>query len=97
MTDQITGKKKLQLISISVIALLFVLTLLFWASHLHCFEYNDWWILGKTEQQIAQRYGEPKELWWERGVGYPFTSVRYYYIVFDSNGRACEVGLTREP
>lgn len=58
------------------------------------YPYVDLWVLGKTEEQIIEAYGEP-EYNDGRGLAYKtkwvFADMDYYVIEFDKNDKACHV------
>ncbi|MBR3750431.1 MAG: hypothetical protein IKK58_01545 [Clostridia bacterium] len=58
--------------------------------HAYSIKYNDKWIIGKTEQQIEQRYGRLERS--EYGTpGYDLPSGDFYIIEFNSEGYAVRV------
>lgn len=57
------------------------------------YPYVDLWVLGKTEEQIIEVYGEPEYNDY-RGLAYytwSFIDPNYYVIEFNENGKACNV------
>lgn len=93
-------KKKRLLIGAIVVILVQAALILFLASHSTYYKYNDWWIVGKTEAEIVERYGE-FDLTWGDSKAYfiyednswvmPDHLDHYYYIRFDETGIAIEV------
>lgn len=63
------------------------------------YPYVDLWVLGKTEEEIIARYGEPRFEQWESPDGnqiayytkYIFLDPDYYIITFDEEGKAVDV------
>lgn len=58
------------------------------------YPYVDLWVLGKTEEQIIEVYGEPdyneyKELAYK--TNWEFFDMNYYVIEFDENDRAYKI------
>lgn len=74
----------------------------------HRLKYNDKWIIGKTSEEIIERYGEFDHVWKKPDydglyrdctveyflINYWQATVtsQYYTIHFNNNGRADEVG-----
>lgn len=79
-------KAVLMLAFIAVLAL----TVLFRMSHEHSALYNDWWIVGKSKEQIQQRYGDFQRSDYGR-LGYKIQGKYFYGIDFDQNGYAVSV------
>lgn len=84
-------KAALLLAFVAVLAL----TVVFRMSHGHSALYDDWWIVGKSKEQIQQRYGE-----FERSdlgeLGYKMQGRSFYVIDFDKNGYAVSVWLAAD-
>ncbi len=67
------------------------------------YPYMDLWIIGKTEAEIVEKYGEPYIGYdsYDRTIGYQTGSYAflgepyYYYIHFDETGKAvnCEISI----
>ena len=100
----ITKKRKKIIVLISVIAII-VAILIFHSYHPTYWKYNDIWIIGKTSDEITDRYGEFDTWWgnakayeigeslddyiWRKYMGGP--PYKYYCIRFDENGYAQKV------
>ena len=60
-------------------------------------KYDDEWIIGKTEDEIQERYGEFDINYGDRAYGYRTKEERndkynqYYVIYFDQYGYACAI------
>lgn len=56
--------------------------------------YRESAILGKTKDEIIQKYGEPDFIYFGYcyKVNCPFSTQHYCYIEFDENGVAAEMG-----
>lgn len=69
-------------------------------SHSTYYKYNDWWIVGRSKEEIRERYGE-FDISCGRARGYyiyyddkmimPDQLEHYYWIEFDENGAAKKV------
>ena len=93
-------KRKKLLLGACVAIFIEALFILFWASHQTYYKYNDWWIVGKTEEEIVERYGEFDEIWGkskayfiyvDNGWIMPDHQHHFYHIEFDSTGIATKV------
>lgn len=93
-------KKKKFLVGACAAILMETVLVLFLASHQTYYKYNDWWIVGKTEEEIVERYGEFDMCWGsskayfiyvDNGWVMPDHQPHYYYIEFDDAGIATEV------
>lgn len=82
---------------IGIVIILIAVFLLYVSSHSTYYKYNDWWIIGKTADEIEARYGEFDEVHGEQasylieGFYFEFDPDgmdEYYYIVFDNKGIA---------
>lgn len=83
-------------ICVSAICVLAVCVMLWYVmSYTLTSEYNDLWIIGKTREQIEERYGRLTEH--GRFEGYRLGSMSYYAIEFNSQGTAESVYIYREP
>ena len=79
-------KAVLMLVFVAVLAL----TVVFRMSHGHSALYDDWWIVGKSKEQIQQRYGDFQRSEFGR-LGYKMQGQSFYVIDFDKNDYAVSV------
>ena len=93
-------KRKKLFIGACVAVFLEAMLILFWASHKTYYKYNEWWIVGKSEEEIVERYGEFDKSWGkskayftyvDNGWIMPDYQEHYYHIEFDSTGIATKV------
>ena len=84
-------KAALLLAFVAVLAL----TVVFRMSHGHSALYDDWWIVGKSKEQIQQRYGDFQRSEFGR-LGYKIQGRSFYVIDFDKNGYAVSVWLAAD-
>ena len=82
-----------------LLSLVFVVSLLFWASHTIDYRYNDWWVMGKSREQIIEKYGEFDQFLMKEKdcVYYGIGHFRYYVIHFNEDGYADSVFKVKEP
>ncbi|MDL2317963.1 hypothetical protein LJC74_02550 [Eubacteriales bacterium OttesenSCG-928-A19] len=100
-----TEKKRITVIMLIFIAMASLC--LFYASHSTYIEYNDWWILGRSVNEVKERYGNFDLLWSSNGVAYfahhgnkLFLSDHldhYYFIEFGEDGIVHTVSLKTQP
>lgn len=91
----ITHKKKTVIkIATAAMVLCFIVAITWCILFPTAYPYVDLWVLGKTEEQIIEVYGEP-EYNDGRGLAYKtkwvFFDMDYYVIEFDGDGKACRV------
>jgi hypothetical protein len=101
----IIKKRKKIIVLISVIAII-VAILIFHSYHPTHWKYNDIWIIGKTSDEITDRYGEFDRQWLDNQAYYEIGESlsdyiwrkymggppsKYYCILFDENGYAQKV------
>lgn len=82
------------IIFIAVVIICIAITFIL-ASHSTYYKYNDWWIIGKTYDQVEERYGE-FEITFGTCRGYyigdddgsimPTYQPLYYWMEIDENG-----------
>jgi len=106
--DKINVSKMKKKISkrIIIFILIFILLIgivIFRMSHNIYYKYNDWWVIGRTQEEIEERYGEfdikDEEsakyfmyIYSDYILGVPETPY-YYEILFDKSGIAYEVRI----
>ena len=93
-------KHKAMVIIIAIIAILISCAAIYWYYHPKYWRYNDRWIIGRTYDEVVERYGEFDVtygiIYETRLTGayflyqYGGTDItrRYYYVGFDINGVA---------
>ncbi|BBF45095.1 hypothetical protein lbkm_3854 [Lachnospiraceae bacterium KM106-2] len=95
-------KKKNQTKAIVLIVFVSILLFatIFYLSHRTYYAYNDWWIQGKSMEQVEARYGKSKEcsrnlrayfLYRDNGAVMPSQQEIYYYMQLDENGKVIKV------
>ena len=72
-----------------------IVMLWFCVSHTLSVRYNDLWIIGKTKEEIQNRYGEFDEN--GDNLGYRLGSLDFYVIDFDERGVAQSIFVRHEP
>ena len=99
-------KNRKKVIHIVIVLLLLSSCVVFFLSHERCLKYNDWWIIGRSYDEIVERYGEFD---YDYGVntGYylgkdkmPIMNSHqdmYYWIRFDENDIATKVFVSGAP
>ena len=96
-------KRKKLFIGACVAVFLEAMLILFWASHKTYYKYNEWWIVGKSEEEIVERYGEFDKKWGKSKAYYIHLDNAWdlppylYYIEFDSAGIATKVYVDLAP
>lgn len=89
-----------------VLALLLVSCVMFFLSHKTYYKYNDWWIIGRSYDEVVKRYGEfDCEYGLEKGyyIGKDNSIVMsshqdyYYWMSFNENGIITEVYIAAKP
>lgn len=88
-------KKQIAIFSSLIIAIV-LLIISFYIIFPTQFPYVDMWIYGKTREEIQEVYGEPAHV--GHGIfydiGFFFGETLYYWIEFDIDGKAIEIGET---
>ena len=92
-------KKKRVLVSAVVMGLCLAATIIWYILFPTAYPYMDLWVLGKTEEQIIAKYGEPdygSEKAWQHDemayyTRYIIFDPEYYVITFDEEGKAIDV------
>lgn len=97
LTKNIKRKRKKQIAIFSSLIITIVLLIIsFYIIFPTQFPYVDMWIYGKTREEIQEVYGEPDYV--GHGIfydiGFFFGEPCYYWIEFDINGKAIEIGET---
>lgn len=97
LTKNIKRKRKKQIAIFSSLIITIVLLIIsFYIIFPTQFPYVDMWIYGKTREEIQEVYGEPDYV--GHGIFYDigsfFGEPCYYWIEFDINGKAIEIGET---
>lgn len=97
-------KKRLIFIIVAVVLLLcYVLLSL---SHPTYYKYNDWWIIGRSVEEVEKRYGffdiedgcrKGYFIGYDDGWVMPSFLPEYYWIEFDNEGLAVEVWIGGPP
>ena len=90
------NKKILKIVVVITTLIAFSCVILFFASHKTCNKYNDWWIKGKTIEEVEARYGKAYQFS-QGGYGY-FIEVdwvnctdAYYIMITDDEGKIIKV------
>ena len=97
LIKNIKRKRKKQIAIFSSLIITIVLLIIsFYIIFPTQFPYVDMWIYGKTREEIQEVYGEPDYV--GHGIFYDigsfFGEPCYYWIEFDINGKAIEIGET---
>lgn len=99
-----TNKKRIIIITVSIISILTISAIgFYWYTHPTHYLYEDRWIIGKTPEQIEQRYGDfdyfdittpPLIRGYSVKTDQPWGDTNwpeYYMIYFDENDKAYKV------
>jgi len=92
-------KKKWAVVSAVIMGLTIVPTITWCILFPTAYPYMDLWVLGKTEEQIVEKYGEPDygtdQDWQHDEIAYYtryiFLDPEYYVITFNEEGKAIYV------
>ena len=83
-----------------IIVIIITSVCLFISSRSTYYKYNDWWIIGRSVEEVETRYGEFDIIFGNRVGYYLYTHngpimadylPRYYYMKFDENNIIYEV------
>lgn len=99
-------RNKKKVICIVLFVLLLSSCVASFLSHSTYYKYNDWWIIGRSYDEIVKRYGEfdydnGREKGYyigkDDGPIMPSHQDIYYWVWFDENGIATKVCIANAP
>lgn len=104
----VNTKMKIKKKAICIVLSLLLLSscIVFFLSHKTYYKYNDWWIIGRSYDEVVKRYGEfDCEYGSEKGyyikkdnsIIMPSHQDYYYWMIFDENGIITEVYIAAKP